>query len=197
MFVSIPIPKRGNIMQARDAKKGSIVLYQNEMHLVTEATHRTPGNLRAFFQITLKNLKNGRIVQTRFAPDAPLEKITLDPKQCQFLYKDASGYHFMDMESYHSFALTEEILGDKKYYLKESMEIKIDFYDEKPIFPELPSIVTLKVTEAPPGVKGDSVSNTVKVAMCETGLKVNVPLFIDEGTEIKVNTDTGEYVGRA
>ena len=184
-------------MQARDAKKGAIVLHQKEMHLVTEATHRTPGNLRAFFQITLKNLKNGRIVQTRFAPDEPLERISLDPKQCQFLYKDDMGYHFMDMEQYHSFMLTEEILGDKKYYLKESMEIKIDFYEDKPIFPELPGIVVLKVTEAPPGVRGDSVSNTVKVAVCETGLKVNVPLFIDEGTLIKVNTETGEYVGRA
>ncbi len=184
-------------MQARDAKRGSIVLHQNEMHLVTEATHRTPGNLRAFFQITLKNLKNGRIVQTRFAPDDSLEKITLDPKQCQFLYKDDGGYHFMDMETYHSFALTEEILGDKRYYLKESMEIKIDFYDEKPIFPELPGIVILKVTDAPPGVRGDSVSNTTKLAVCETGLKLNVPLFVSEGDEIKVNTETGEYVGRA
>jgi elongation factor P len=184
-------------MQARDAKKGAIVLHQNEMHMVTEATHRTPGNLRAFFQITLKNLKNGRIVQTRFAPDEPLERITLDPKTCQFLYNDEQGYHFMDMENYQSFMLSEEILGDKKYYLKEGMEIKIDFYEEKPVFPEVPSIVTLKVIEAPTGVKGDSVSNTVKPAVCETGLKVNVPLFVNEGDEIKINTETGEYTGRA
>ena len=184
-------------MQARDAKKGAIVLYQNEMCLVTEATHRTPGNLRAFFQITLKNLKNGRIIQNRFAPDEPLERITLDPKQCQFLYRDAQGYHFMDMESYHSFSMSEETLGDKKYYLKESMEIKIDFHEDKPIFPELPGIVTLKVTEAPPGVRGDSVSNTTKIAVCETGLKINVPLFINEGDEVKINTETGEYSGRA
>ncbi|MFH1799929.1 MAG: elongation factor P [Candidatus Omnitrophota bacterium] len=184
-------------MQARDVKKGSTVLYQNECHLVTEMSHRTPGNKRAFFQITLKNLKNGRIVQNRFAPDEPLERVALDPKQCQFLYKDDQGYHFMDMENYHSFMLTEESLGDKKYYLKESMEIKIDFHEEKPVFPEVPGIVTLKVTDAPPGVRGDSVSNTLKVAVCETGLKLSVPLFIDKGTEIKVNTETGEYVGRA
>ena len=103
----------------------------------------------------------------------------------------------MDMENYHSFALNEDILGDKRYYLKESMEIKIDFYEEKPIFPELPGIVVLKVTDAPPGVRGDSVSNTTKIAVCETGLKLNVPLFVSEGDEIKVNTETGEYVGRA
>lgn len=184
-------------IQARDAKKGTIVLWQNEMNLVIEATHRTPGNLRAFYQLTMKNLKNGRIIQNRFAPDEPLEKITLDPKQCQFLYQDAQGFHFMDMENYHSFALGADVLGDKKYYLKEGMEIKIDFHDEKPVFPEVPSMVTLKVTEAPPGIRGDSVSNTTKVAVCETGLKINVPLFVNEGDEVKINTETGEYAGRA
>ncbi len=184
-------------MQARDVKKGATVLHQNEIHLVTEATHRTPGNLRAFFQITMKNAKNGRIIQSRFAPDDNIERVVLDAKPCQVLYKDSNGFNFMDMQSYHSFALSEEILGDKKYYLKEGMEIKIEFYEDKPVFPELPGIVTLKVTEAPPGIKGDSVSNNVKIAVCETGLKVNVPLFVDEGEEIKVNTETGEYVGRA
>ena len=184
-------------MQARELKKGTTVIYQNEMHLVTDATHRTPGNLRAFFQITLKNLKNGRIIQSRFAPDEDLQRVILDPKSCQFQYKDDMGYNFMEMETYHSFTLREEILGDKKYYLKEGTEIKIDFYEDKPIFPELPSIVTLKVTEAPPGIKGDSVSNNTKIVVCETGLKLNAPLFVNEGDEIKVNTETGEYVGRA
>ena len=103
----------------------------------------------------------------------------------------------MDMESYHSFLLSENVLGDKRYYLKESMEIKIDFHEEKPVFPEIPSIVTLKVTEAPPGIRGDSVSNTTKIAVCETGLKINVPLFVNEGDEVKINTETGEYAGRA
>ncbi len=184
-------------MQARDVKKGATVLYQNEIHLVTEAVHRTPGNLRAFYQITLKNAKNGRMIQNRFAPDDELERVVLDPKPCQVLYKEDNGFNFMEMQSYHSFSLSEGVLGDKKYFLKEGMEIKIDFHDDKPVFPELPGIVTLKVTEAPPGIKGDSVSNNVKSAVCETGLKVTVPLFVDEGDEIKVNTETGEYVGRA
>jgi elongation factor P len=184
-------------MQAREMKKGTTVIYQNDINLVTEAIHRTPGNLRAFYQITLKNLKTGRIVQIRFAPDEDLPRVVLEPKTCQFLYKDDAGYHFMDMESYHSFALSEDVLGDKRYYLKENMEIKIDFHEEKPVFPEVPSMVTLKVTEAPPGVKGDSVSNTTKVAICETGLKINVPLFVNEGDEVKINTETGEYTGRA
>lgn len=184
-------------MQAKDVKKGSAVIYQNEIHLATEVVHRTPGNLRAFFQITLKNPKTGRIIQSRFSPDEDLPRVVLDPKMCQFLYKDGEGYHFMDMESYHSFTLSESALGDKRFYLKENMEIRIDFHEEKPVFPEIPSMVTLKVTEAPPGIKGDSVSNTTKPAVCETGLKVNVPLFVNEGDEIKINTETGDYAGRA
>jgi elongation factor P len=184
-------------MQAREVKKGATVMYQNEIHLVTEAVHRTPGNLRAFFQITMKNLKNGRIVQNRYAPDDDLPRVILDPKQCQFLYKDDTGYHFMDMESYHSFVLNEDILGDKKFYLKENTEIRIDFHEDRPVFPEVPGIVVLKVTEAPPGIKGDSVSNNTKVAVCETGLKINVPLFVNEGDMVKINTETGQYVGRA
>lgn len=184
-------------MQAREMKRGSTVLYQNEIHMVVDTTHRTPGNKSGFYQISFKNLKTGRIVSNRFSPDEDLPRVILDPKMCQFLYQDDDGYHFMDMESYHSFALSADALGDKKYYLKENMEIKIDFHEERPVFPEVPPIVTLKVTEAPPGIKGDSVSNNVKPAICETGLKVSVPLFIGEGEEIKINTETGEYVGRA
>ena len=108
-----------------------------------------------------------------------------------------SGYHFMDMESYNNFAMSEEMIGDGKFYLKENMEIKIHHFEGKPVMPEFPKVVTLKVTEAPPWVKGDSVSNNMKPAVCETGLKVQVPIFIDEGTEVKINTDTGEYSGRA
>ncbi len=184
-------------MQAKEVRKGATVMHQNEIHLVTESVHRTPGNLRAFYQITLKNLKNGRMIQNRYAPDDDLPRVVLDPKQCQFLYHDDEGYHFMDMQSYHTFALKEDILGEKKYYLTENMEIKIDFHEDRPIFPEVPGIVVLKVTDAPPGIKGDSVSNNTKTAMCETGRKINVPLFVNEGDEVKINTETGEYVGRA
>lgn len=184
-------------MKANDLRKGSTILYQNEIYVVLDFRHYTPGNKRGFVQATMKGLKSGKMIQNKFSSDDSVDRAVLDPRQCQFLYKDGEGYHFMDMESYQNFPLSEEMIGDGKYYLKENMELKIQFYDNKPVLPEFPKVVTLKITEAPPWVKGDSVSNNMKPAVCETGLKVQVPIFIDEGTEIKVNTETGEYTGRA
>ena len=184
-------------MQANDLRKGTTVLYNKELYVVTDFHRGSPGNKRAFVQATLRGLTNGRTIQNKFASDDEFERATLDPKECQYLYHDGEGYHFMDMENYQNFALSEELVADNKYYLKENMEVKIHFHNEKPVLPELPKVVTLKITDAPPWIKGDSVSNNMKPAVCETGLKIQVPIFIDEGTEIKVNTETGEYVGRA
>ena len=184
-------------MQANDLRKGTTVLYNGDIYVVTDYHRGSPGNKRAFVQATMKGLKTGKIIQNKFSSTDNMERAILDPRPCQYLYSDAQGYHFMDMENYNNFALNDVMIGDAKYYLKENMEIKIQFYDGNPVLPEIPKVVTLKVTEAPPWIKGDSVSNNMKPAVCETGLKVQVPIFIDEGTEIRVNTDTGEYAGRA
>ncbi|MDD5217609.1 MAG: elongation factor P [Candidatus Omnitrophica bacterium] len=184
-------------MQATDLRKGTTIVFRNDLWVITEFAHRTPGNLRAFVQVTMKNLKNGKLVQERFASTDTVDRAIFDPHPCQYLYHDAEGYHFMQMEDYQSFSMSEQALGDMKYYLKENMEIKIDFFEGRPLMPEIPKVVILKVTESPPWVKGDSVSNNLKPAVCETGLKVMVPIFIDAGTDIKINTETGEYTGRA
>ena len=184
-------------MKANDIRRGTTLEYQNDIFVVTDFRHYTPGNKRGFVQATMKSLKSGKVIQNKFSSDDDVERAILDPQTCQFLYKDAQGYHFMDMESYQNFALSEDMIGDSKYYLKENMELKIHFHQGKAVMPELPKTVILKVTEAPPWVKGDSVSNNMKPAVCETGLKIQVPIFIDEGTDIKVNTDSGEYTGRA
>jgi len=184
-------------MQANDLRKGTTILFQKELYVVTDFRHYTPGNKRGFVQATLKGLKTGKIVQNRFSSDENVERAVLDPRPCQYLYHDGEGFHFMDMENYNNFPLSDEMVGDIKYYLKENMEVKIDFFEGRPVLPEIPKVVTLKVTESPPWVKGDSVSNNMKPAVCETGLKVQVPIFVAEGTEIKVNTETGEYAGRA
>ena len=184
-------------MQANDIRKGSTLRYKNDLYVVTDFRHYTPGNKRGFVQATMKSLTSGKIVQNKFSSDDDVDRAVLDPRSCQYLYHDDQGYHFMDMENYNNFALSEEVVGEGKYYLKETMEIRIQFYEGEPTVPEFPKVVILKVTEAPPWIKGDSVSNNMKPAVCETGLKVQVPIFIDEGTEIKVNTDTGEYLGRA
>ena len=178
-------------MQANDLRKGTTVLYNKEIYVVTDFHRGSPGNKRAFVQATLRGLSNGRTIQNKFASDEEFERAVLDPKMCQYLYHDGEGYHFMDMESYHNFALSDAMIGDAKYYLKEDMEIKIQFYEGNPVLPEFPKAIVLKVVEAPPGIRGDSVSNTQKAAVCETGLRVQVPLFIKEGDEIKINTATG------
>ena len=184
-------------MQANDLRRGTTILFQKEIYVVTDFRHYTPGNKRGFVQATMKNVRTGKMVQNKFSSDDSVERAVLDPHPCQFLYHDPQGYHFMDLDTYNNFALGEDLMGDARHYLKENMEVKIQFYEGEPVLPELPKVVTLKVTDAPPWVKGDSVSNNMKPAVCETGLKLQVPIFIDPGTEIKVNTDTGEYAGRA
>lgn len=184
-------------MKATELRKGTTVFYKNEIHIVTDFRHFTPGNKRGFVQAGLKNIHTGKIIQNRFSSDDEIDRVILEPRPCQYLYHDHEGYHFMDMETYNNFALSEDILGDNRYFLKDNMEVKVDFHDSEPVMPEFPKVVVLKVTDSPPWVKGDSVSNNMKPAVCETGLKIQVPIFIGEGTEIKVNTDTGEYAGRA
>ncbi len=183
-------------MQANNIRQGMAVIYQSQVYMVIDFAHRTPGNKRAFVQMSLKSVAGGQIIQSRFSATEDVPIAHLDPKKVQFLYHDQEGFHFMDMEDYHSFALNDSVVGDQQYYLKENMELEIMFYEGKPIQINLPRQVTLKVVEAPPGIKGDSVSNTNKSAVLETGLKISVPLFISEGTMVRVDTKSGEYLGR-
>ena len=183
-------------MQASSLRRGIAIVYQSQIYIVTEFAHRTPGNKRAFMQITLKSVKTGQIIQQRFSATEEVAQAALDSKEMQYLYNDGEGYHFMDMDDYHTHILQANLVGDSKYYLKENMEVEIMFYEGKPIEITLPKQVSLKVTDSPPGIRGDSVSNNTKVAVLETGLKLSVPIFIEEGTIVKVNTVTGEYLGR-
>lgn len=185
------------MIQAIQVRKGMTILYENEIHLVLEQRHFTPGNKRGFVQATLRSLKTGKVTQTRFASEDRVETAVLEPRPVQYLYHDSAGYHFMDLQDYHNFPLGEEMVGDAKNYLKENMELGVLFFESKPVELQLPKTVVLKVVESPPWVKGDSVSNPMKPAVCETGLKIQVPIFIAEGTEIKVNTESGEYISRA
>jgi elongation factor P len=185
------------MIQAIQIRKGMTILHENVIHLVLEQRHYTPGNKRGFVQASLRNLKSGKVSQVRFASEDRVEPAVLDPRPVQFLYHDDRGYHFMDLQDYHNFPLSDGVVGEGKYYLKDNMELEVLFYEGKPAELRLPKTVVLKVVESPHWVKGDSVTNTLKPAVCETGLKIQVPIFIEEGTEIKVNTETGEYMSRA
>lgn len=183
-------------MQASSLRRGTPIIYEKQLYIVTEFAHRTPGNLRAFVQVTIKNVLNGKLTQARFSATEDIPLADLDGKKVQYLYKDGEGYHFMDLAAYHTFALGDDIVADAKDYLKENLELEIMFHDEKPVQLNLPRQVILKVVDSPPAVRGDSVSNAIKPAVLETGLKISVPLFVTEGTMVKIDTKTGEYLGR-
>ena len=185
------------MIQATQIRKGQNILYENEIYVVLEQRHYTPGNKRGFVQASLRNVKSGKVNQVRFASEERVELAVLEPRPAQYLYHDDSGFHFMDLQDYQSFSMSDELIGDGKNYLKENMEAGILYFEGKPVELQLAKVVVLKVIESPLWVKGDSVSNNMKPAVCETGLKVQVPIFITEGTEIKVNTESGTYVSRA
>ena len=162
-----------------------------------EIEHRTPGNLRAIYQAMLKNLLTGRVNSKRFSPTDSVEKADLESKKVQYLYRDHAGFHFMDMETYDTLTLGEDIAGSSKDYLKENLALELLYYEHHPVTVELPVSIDLKITESSPGIRGDTSGKATKNATVETGLKINVPLFIEEGDIIKVDTRTGEYLGRA
>jgi elongation factor P len=185
------------MIQATQIRRGMTILFQDEIHVVLDQRHYTPGNKRGFVQATLRNLKSGKILQNKFSSEDRVERAPLEPRAVQYLYRDNLGFHFMDLQDYHTFPFSDEVVGERKYYLKENMELELLFHEGRPVGIQLPKTVILKVTESPPWIKGDSVTSNTKPAVCETGLKIQVPLFVEQGTEIKVNTETGEYIARA
>ncbi len=182
---------------ANDMRKGMCIKYNGDIVVVLDFQHRTPGNLRAFVQATLRSIKTGKSSLVRFNSNEPLEIVPMEHKDLDFSYKDNTGYHFMDPETFETLTLQEEFIGDAKNYLTENLRVEIMFTNDQPAQINLPSSVNLKIVESPEGVRGDTASNVTKPAKLETGITVGVPLFIKEGEIIKVSTVTGEYMGRA
>lgn len=182
---------------ANDIRKGMAIKYNGDVSVVLDTQHRTPGNLRAFVQATLRSLKTGKSSNVRFTSTEPVEVVPLERNKLEFSYKDGGGYNFIDPRSYESVTLSEEFVGDAKNYLTENLVCDVLFVDGKAATIELPSSVNLKITQSPEGVRGDSANNVQKLAELETGLKINVPLFIKEGELVKVSTADGTYMGRA
>lgn len=184
-------------MKASELKKGNIIDDGGQLYVVIDIEHRTPGNLRAIYQTTLKHLLEGKIVNKRYSPEDKVEKVDLEGKKAQYLFHDHSGFHFMDMETYDNITLGDEILSNIKDYMKENCEISLLYYEHKPVSVELPTSIELKIIESAPGARGDTSGKATKQAKLETGLVINVPLFINEGEIVKVDTRTGQYLGRA
>jgi elongation factor P len=159
--------------------------------------HRTPGNLRAFVQVKMRNLRTGAIFDNRFSSTEQVERAILDEQGMEYLYDDGDQYTFMNTETYEQVALNKELLGDAVDYLIPNIKVKVEFYEGRPMSVELPATVDMKVVETEPGLKGATVSNVTKPAKLETGLVVQVPPFINEGEMIRVSTSEGTYQARA
>jgi len=182
---------------ANDIRKGQVIKFNGEPHLVMETMHRTPGNLRAFVQIKMRNHRYGKALDQRFASTDTVEVLPTEKKSLEFSYADRGSYAFMDPNTFEQIELNEATLGDVKNYLTPGGTVDVLFVDEKPLSIDLPSTVSLKIVESAEGVRGDTSSNVQKPAKLETGLVIQVPLFVKEGEVVRVSTIDGTYLGRA
>ena len=182
---------------ATQMRPGMIIKHNNELHLVFSVEHRTPGNLRAFIQAKLRNVRTGAMFIERFRSPDPIERVVVDEVKMEYLYNDGDDYYFMDMESFEQTHLKRETLGDAVDYLTPNLAISVSFHDGKAVGIELPGVVEMTVVETEPGIKSATASSVTKPAKLETGLVVQVPPFINEGEKIRVDTAEGAYMSRA
>ena len=182
---------------ATQMRPGMVIKHNNELHAVFSVEHRTPGNLRAFIQAKLRNLRTGAMFEHRFRSADAIDRINVDEEQMEYLYADGTDYYFMNTENYEQLHLTRDTLGDAVDYLIPNLQIKVEFYDGRAVGVELPQTVDLTVVETEPGLKSATASSVTKPAKTETGLIVQVPPFINEGEKIRVDTAEGAYLSRA
>ncbi|MBN2332099.1 MAG: elongation factor P [Deltaproteobacteria bacterium] len=179
-----------------DFRKGLRIEMNNEPYIIVDFQHVKPGKGGAFVRTKLKNLLSGNVVDKTFRSGEKVGKPDIEEKEMQFLYQDGEGHHFMDTATYDQITLNEEVIGESRNFLQENTNVAILFYQSKPINLELPIFVELEVTEAEPGIKGDTASGASKPVTVETGAKIQVPLFIEEGDKLKIDTRTGQYIER-
>jgi elongation factor P len=179
-----------------DFRPGLVIKYNNEPWTVVEFQHVNPGNWRAFVRTKLKNIKSGKVIENRFRAGEAIDIIRIERKEFQFLYRESNGYVFMDKESYDQMSVEETQIGEGAGFLKDGESVDILLNGPEIMGIELPITVELAVTETVPGVRGDSANAGTKPAKVETGATVNVPLFINEGDMIKIDTRSGDYIER-
>src|SRR5579862_6443019 len=185
------------MLSSTQLRPGMVVKFNNDLFSVFSVNHRTPGNLRGFVQVKMRNLRSGTMIEHRFSSEDKVEKAILEEQEMEYLYDDGEYFYFMNTDNYEQMHLTKDLLGDATDYLIPQLKVTVEFYEGKPMSVELPATVDLKVIETEPGLKGATVSNVTKPAKLETGLVVQVPPFITEGEMIRVNTAEGTYQERA
>jgi elongation factor P len=182
---------------ASDLRRGMAINYNGDISVVLDFQHRTPGNLRAFVQATLRSIRTGKASDVRFSSTEKIEPVPMMTTKMEFSYKDGKDFVFTNPENYETVTLAAELVGDAKNYLVENGPATVVFVEEKAVSVEIPPSVIMTVTDAPEGIRGDSANNVQKAVTVETGITVQAPLFIKTGEKIKVDTRTGKYMERA
>lgn len=179
-----------------ELKPGRAITLEGQPYLILSSQFGRKSQSKANMQCKLKNLKTGAVVARNFQGSEQVEPADVGYRRVQYLYSSGESYTFMDLQTYDQFDLASDIVGEQARYLVDGQELDALVFEENPIGIQLPATVGLKIRETPPGVRGDTAQGGTKHAVLESGFKVNVPLFINEGDTIKVNTETGEYMGR-
>ncbi len=179
-----------------DLSNGAFIRHNGELCQVLEYIHRTPGNLRAFYQVKLRNVKSGKQMEHRYRAGEEIEFVRVEFKEMQYLYKDGTSLVMMDQETFDQVYIEETLLGDAAKLMKEEMIVKVAFEGDTAITAEPPTFVIMEITYTEPGVRGDTATNTLKPATTETGAEIMVPLFCNVGEKVKIDTRTGQYVER-
>ncbi|MBI5221496.1 MAG: elongation factor P [Candidatus Magasanikbacteria bacterium] len=181
-----------------DVRKGVVIKHQNDLFVVVEFQHINPGKGAAFVRTRMKNLGNGKVIEITYKTSETVDIVSVMFQTMQYLYKSGDNYAFMDMKSYEQIEMDGDLVGDDGKYLKEGLDVIIGMYEDRPVSIQIPKKIQYKVVEAPPAVKGDSAAgNVTKEIKLDNGLTIHAPIFIKEGEEILVNTETGEYSARA
>lgn len=181
---------------SNDLKNGLVLNIEGQLWAVIEFQHVKPGKGPAFVRSKLKNVISGKVVDKTFNAGVKVEIADVDKRDMTYLYSDGDGFVFMDKDNYDQVTLSNAVVGDATNYMLENQDAVVAMYEENPIYVELPASVILEVTYTEPGLQGDRSSGGTKPATVETGLAIQVPLFLEQGTKVKVDTRTGEYLGR-
>ncbi len=180
-----------------DLRIGAVIRFQGELCVVLESIHRTPGNLRAFYQVKMRVIKTGKLKEERFRSGETIEFVRVETNNYQYLYRDGDLFMFMDTNTYDQIPVGAEVVGDAAKFMKEGLEVQIGRDEEGNVVTlNVPQHVALRIESTEPGVRGDTATNVLKPATVETGATVSVPLFINEGDMIRVDTTTGAYLDR-
>src|SRR5262245_7934626 len=182
---------------ANDLRRGQAIDYNGDISVVLDVQHRTPGNLRAFVQATIRSIRTGKSSDVRFSSTEKVEVVPMNSLKMEFSYKDGDDFVFSNPETFDTVTLPPELVGDARNYLVENAPVTVTFVEDKAVSIDLPASVVLTVTDAPEGIRGDSANNVQKPVLLETGISIQAPLFIRTGEKVKIDTRTGKYMERA